>query len=86
MQLGTAGQLFDFVWVEVAAGSAMAGQSIADLALRTRTGATVVGILRDGQMLSNPSPHERLAVADLLAIAGTAEQRRALESLAAAAA
>ena len=86
VQLGTAGQLFDFVWVEVAAGSAMAGQSIADLALRTRTGATVVGILRDGQMLSNPSPHERLAVADLLAIAGTAEQRRALESLATAAA
>jgi CPA2 family monovalent cation:H+ antiporter-2 len=85
VQLGTAGQLFDFVWVEVATGSPMDGQSIAELALRTRTGATIVGILRDGQVLSNPSPHERLAATDLLAIAGTAEQRRAVEALAAAA-
>jgi len=82
MQLGSAGQLFDFVWVEVTAGSPLDGHSIADLALRTRTGATIVGILRDGQMLSNPSPHERLSAADLLAIAGTADQRRALEALA----
>jgi CPA2 family monovalent cation:H+ antiporter-2 len=83
VQLGAAGQLFDFSWVEVAVGSAMDGRSIADLAIRTRTGATVVGILRDGQMITNPDPFAPIGAADLLAIAGTADQRRALEALAA---
>ena len=58
VQLGAAGQLFDFVWVEVSPGSAMVGRCIADLALRSRTGATVVGIMRDGQMIPNPEPTE----------------------------
>jgi CPA2 family monovalent cation:H+ antiporter-2 len=83
VQLGAAGQLFDFSWVEVAVGSAMDGRSIAELAIRTRTGATVVGILRDGQMITNPDPFAPIGAADLLAIAGTADQRRALEALAA---
>lgn len=82
VQLGAAGQLFDFVWVEVRAGSLLDGHTIADLALRTRTGATVVGIMRDGQMIANPAPTERLEALDLLAIAGTPDQRRRLEALA----
>jgi monovalent cation:H+ antiporter-2, CPA2 family len=82
VQLGVAGQLFDFVWVEVSPGSAMVGRCIADLALRSRTGATVVGIMRDGQMIPNPEPTEPIAACDLLAIAGNPDQRRALEALA----
>ncbi|MBA2353947.1 MAG: cation:proton antiporter, partial [Acidobacteria bacterium] len=82
VQLGSAGQLFDFSWVEIPVGSVMDGRSIADLALRSRTGATVVGILRDGQMLPNPPPDHPLHIADLLAIAGTPDQRRSLEALA----
>jgi len=82
VQLGAAGQLFDFAWVEVAPGSAMAGRSIAELALRSRTGATVVGIMRDGRMMSNPDPTELILACDLLAIAGTPDQRRAVEALA----
>lgn len=82
VQLGTAGQLFDFSWVEIPAASGFEGRTIAELELRTRTGATVVGILRDGAMLANPSPTEPLRIADLLAIAGTPDQRRALESMA----
>lgn len=82
VQLGAAGQLFDFVWVEVGRDSALDGHTIADLALRTRTGATVVGIMRNGGMISNPSPTERLEASDLLAVAGTPEQRRRLGELA----
>ncbi len=82
VQLGAAGQLFDFEWVEVAARSAMDGRCIAELALRSRTGATVVGIMRDGQMMSNPDPTELILASDLLAIAGTPDQRRAVEALA----
>jgi CPA2 family monovalent cation:H+ antiporter-2 len=82
VQLGAAHQLFDFAWVEVATGSPMEGQSIADLALRARTGASVVGIMRRGEMIANPGAAETILAHDLLAIAGTADQRRAIESLA----
>lgn len=60
----------------------MAGRSIADLALRSRTGATVVGVMREGQMVPNPSPTEIIQASDLLAIAGSPDQRRAVEALA----
>lgn len=82
VQLGAAGQLFDFAWVEVQDDSPMAGRSIADLALRSRTGATVVGVMREGQMVPNPSPTEIIQASDLLAIAGSPDQRRAVEALA----
>jgi CPA2 family monovalent cation:H+ antiporter-2 len=82
VQLGAAGQLFDFVWVEVQPGCSLDGYSIADLGLRSRTGATVVGIMRDGQMIPNPAPSTAIEASDLLAIAGTPDQRRALEVLA----
>ncbi len=86
VQLGSAGQLFDFVWVEVGAGCPLDGHSIADLALRTRTGASIVGILRSGHMIGNPQPTEVLRAGDLLAVTGTPDQRRALEGLTVAAA
>ena len=82
IQLGAAGQLFDFSWVEVEHGAPMDGQSIAALALRNQTGATVVGIMREGEMITNPSPTVPMVAGDLLAIAGTEEQRRAVEALA----
>lgn len=82
VQLGAASQLFDFAWVEVCPDSVMSGESIGRLGIRTRTGAAIVGVMRDGQMLSNPGPATCLEPCDLLAIAGTPEQRRALEALA----
>jgi CPA2 family monovalent cation:H+ antiporter-2 len=82
VQLGAAGQLFDFDWVEVSAASSMDGRTIADLGLRSRTGATVVAIMRDGRMIPNPPPSTAIEASDLLAIAGTADQRRAVEALA----
>ncbi len=83
VQMGAASQMFDFAWVEVEVGSVMAGSCLADLDLRSRTGATVVGIMRDGQMITNPAPTQPIEACDLLAIAGTPDQRRAIESLAA---
>ncbi len=82
VQLGAAGQLFDFAWVEVGAMSAMDGHSIGELAIRSRTGATIIAIMRDGRMVNNPPPSEVIRAADLLAIAGSPDQRRAVQSLA----
>lgn len=50
---------------------AVAGSSIGELALRSRFGATVVGIDRHGFVMSNPGPGERLYPRDHVFIAGS---------------
>jgi CPA2 family monovalent cation:H+ antiporter-2 len=57
-------------WVEVSPTAA--GRSIAELAVRTRTGASVVALRRGGDTRVNPSPDERLAAGDRLLAVGDA--------------
>jgi CPA2 family monovalent cation:H+ antiporter-2 len=56
---------------EVHADSPGVGRTLADLELRTTTGATVLAIVRDGQGFAVPDAHDPLRAGDLLAIAGT---------------
>jgi monovalent cation:H+ antiporter-2, CPA2 family len=84
VQLGSAGPLFDFTWLEVTAGSQLDGRSLGELALRRQTGVSVVGIMRDGSLLSNPGPDDRLEAGDLLAVVGGTEQRRTVQLMATA--
>jgi CPA2 family monovalent cation:H+ antiporter-2 len=58
---------------EVAAGSAAIGRSLADLELRSATGATVLAIVRDGESVAVPGAREVERAGDVLAIAGTAD-------------
>lgn len=57
-------------WLRVGAGSPLAGQSLAEAAVRERTGASVIAILRDGGALPNPQPDERFAAGDTLVVVG----------------
>lgn len=84
VHLGAAGQLFDFSWLEVRPGSALDGQTLAQLSLRRRTGVSVVGIMRDGILEPNPGPDEVIQAGDLLAVVGRPEQRRTVQAMAAA--
>ncbi|MDQ3995614.1 MAG: cation:proton antiporter, partial [Gemmatimonadota bacterium] len=72
----------DPVPLRVAAGSPVAGRSLADVNLRSITGATVLAILRDrGEQVLMPSGPQVLRVGDLLAVIGThdaVESARAL--------
>ncbi len=54
--------------------SPAAGKLIAELGLRTRTGASIVGIDRGGQNIINPAPDEELQAGDVLLLLGTSEQ------------
>jgi CPA2 family monovalent cation:H+ antiporter-2 len=47
------------------------GKSLAELDLRGKTGATVLGIRRGGTAIPNPGPEERLMEGDILAVTGT---------------
>ena len=61
-------------WMKVGAGSPLAGKSLLEAAVRERTGASVIAILRGGKAIPNPQPDERIASGDTLMVVGDREQ------------
>lgn len=58
-------------WVEVAPDSALAGRSLGDGALRTRTGCSVVAVLRESVTTAAPGPEFVVEPGDVLVAVGT---------------
>ena len=58
----------------VESASPAVGQLIRELQLRTRTGASVVGIERNGASVVNPGPDEEIRVGDKLLLLGSSDQ------------
>jgi TrkA domain protein len=52
--------------------SPFSGRTLGDTQLRTRTSASVVAILRSGEVLPSPTPDFGLRTGDVLVIVGTA--------------
>ncbi|NJB66849.1 CPA2 family monovalent cation:H+ antiporter-2 [Desulfobaculum xiamenense] len=77
-------RLFDLHWIELPAGSPLGDRAIRDTEIRTRTGASVVAILRGENVDVNPGPEKTLRAGDLLGVIGMAEQVDALRTLMAA--
>ncbi|HEV8508976.1 MAG TPA: TrkA C-terminal domain-containing protein, partial [Gemmatimonadales bacterium] len=61
--------------------STAVGQSLAELNLRGRSGATVLAISRDGESIVVPAAGERLKSGDVLALAGTQDAIAAAKEL-----
>lgn len=80
-QLRRARRSLEIDWFDLPAGSPLAGRSIGASAIRQRTGASVVAVLRGGRLISNPGPATGLHAGDQLAILGTGEQRAAFQGL-----
>ena len=60
--------------VEITSASPAAGKLIHDLQLRTQTGASIVGIERNGQNIINPGPDEELQSDDQILLLGSRDQ------------
>jgi CPA2 family monovalent cation:H+ antiporter-2 len=60
--------------VEIAADSPAAGKLIRELELRTRTGASAVGIQRNEESIVNPGPDEEFRAGDKVLLLGRADQ------------
>ena len=60
--------------IEIREGSPAAGKSIVELDLRRKTGAIIVAIVREGNIIENPDPVEVLREGDLLIALGRKEQ------------
>jgi TrkA domain protein len=67
--------------VEVGIQSPYAGRPLGDTRARTRTGASIVAIVRDEQVLASPGPDENLALNDVLVVIGTADGIAAVRQL-----
>ncbi|MFL5807466.1 MAG: cation:proton antiporter [Roseiflexaceae bacterium] len=68
-------------WVLIPADSPLAGQSIEAAAIRQRTGASIVAVLRDTETYLNPASALVLEAGDSVAIMGTPAQCGALHAL-----
>ena len=64
--------------MRITAGSVFADRSLADCAIRSTTGASVLAVRRDGSFIINPSLHLVFQPDDLLICFGTDEQLEAL--------
>lgn len=52
-------------------GSAFAGRALGETQMRTRSGTSIVALLRDDDVIASPRPDETLHVGDLVVIVGT---------------
>lgn len=74
-QMRGAEQQFDLQWVKLEAENPLIDRSIAETEIRKATGVSVVGIIREGKLETNPSPSYRFQRHDMVAIIGSAEER-----------
>lgn len=74
-QLRGAERQFDLQWVKLPKESPLANRSIGESNVRKLTGASIVGVVRDEGLLSNPDANHILLHEDLVAIIGNDEAR-----------
>jgi CPA2 family monovalent cation:H+ antiporter-2 len=76
-QLRSAEQQFDLQWIRLAPESPITHRSIGESEIRKRTGASVVGVVREKQLRPNPDADFVLLPNDLVAIIGSERNREA---------
>ena len=74
-----AARSLEISWVKLGEDSRFAGEKLAKVGLRAQTGASVVAIHREGALIPNPGPDQRLEAGDRLGLIGEAEQVDAAE-------
>jgi di/tricarboxylate transporter len=81
-ELGSvAGVGADLLPVRVPPGSVLADRDLVESRLGNAFGLTVVGIVRDGELLAMPSPEEKVCAGDLLLLQGSPDDLEAMRGL-----
>jgi monovalent cation:H+ antiporter-2, CPA2 family len=68
--------LLEMSWIEVLKSSEIAGKSIKETCIRTRTGVSVVGVLRKNEFIPNPDAEFIFKPEDYIAIIGMPENKK----------
>ncbi|MCA9731670.1 cation:proton antiporter [candidate division KSB1 bacterium] len=79
--LQNASHLLDLHWVTLPEASPLVGAEIRNLAIRSKTGVSVVGVMRQDNLIPNPDADFRFAGNDIIAVIGDASQLTAFEEL-----
>ncbi|HPQ70554.1 MAG TPA: cation:proton antiporter [bacterium] len=74
-QLQSAEGAFELIWVEIEPNSPLANKTIGEMEIRRKTGVSVVGVLRNDELMPNPDARFRFVVGDMVAIIGKLDQR-----------
>jgi TrkA domain protein len=64
--------------VPITPGSPYAGRPLGDTQARTRTGASIVAVVRDGRVHASPTPDFAFETGDVVVVVGTAEGTEAV--------
>ena len=73
-QMGSAARLLRLTWISLEPDSHFIDRSIRELDLRTRTGITVVGVIRKGILYPNPEPDLVFRSDDMMGVIGKHDQ------------
>lgn len=68
-------------WLEVHPGSPLVGKSIKESQIGGRTGVSILGIIRDDDVIASPVANEIIQAGDILIGAGRTEEIASLEKL-----
>ncbi|MBV6452734.1 MAG: Glutathione-regulated potassium-efflux system protein KefB [Anaerolineales bacterium] len=71
----------EIVWLTLRENNSLIGKSLGEANIRARTGASVVAIMRTGQLVANPKSLTRFEAGDRVGFIGDAEQIEAVERL-----
>ena len=67
--------------IPIAAGSPYAGRTLGDTRARTRTGASIVAVVRDRDVIASPRPDFVFHAGDVVVVVGTAEGTAAVAAI-----
>lgn len=80
-QLQNSSRLFRLTWVTIHPECRLVGKTIAQSEIRTLTGATIAGVLRNGKLYSNPAPDFTIEQLDMVGVLGKNDQLAAFRTL-----
>lgn len=67
--------------IPIAAGSPYDGRALGDSRVRTRTGASIVAVVRQGQVIASPRPDFVFSSGDVVVVVGTGEGTAAVADI-----
>jgi len=79
--LKNARDLLELSWEELSEESLLIDRSLRQLDIRQSTGASVVGVLRDGTFIANPSADFVFQAGDMIALIGSPRQRDSVKGI-----
>jgi CPA2 family monovalent cation:H+ antiporter-2 len=80
-ELVSAYEGIEITWMSIGDGSPLAGRSLAEANIRSRTGASVVALIRAGRLTANPKSMTAFEAGDRIGVIGEAEQIAAAQRL-----